>query len=107
MRQWLVNPKLLCRKHLLGEHVESHMFVGTILKKKSLDGYFRNRLLEVHNLKRRHQELVQEMTARGYNHKSKLPYFRSWKEGYVDRKGNIKELTRRCKECGVRIQKEA
>ena len=22
MRMWMVNPKIMCRKHLLGEHVE-------------------------------------------------------------------------------------
>lgn len=28
MRMWVVNPKILCRKHLLGEHVELHMATG-------------------------------------------------------------------------------
>ena len=32
MRMWLVNPALLCRQHLLGEHVEMHMFAGHILE---------------------------------------------------------------------------
>ena len=32
MRMWMIDPKLLCRKHLLGEHLEIHMFVGTINK---------------------------------------------------------------------------
>ena len=30
MRDWKVNPKLLCRQHLLGNHLEVHMFVGTL-----------------------------------------------------------------------------
>ena len=34
MRQWMVDPRLLCRKHLLGEHVENHMFIGTLKRVK-------------------------------------------------------------------------
>lgn len=39
MRQWLVDPRCLCDKHLLGEHVEHHMFIGTLRKNKSIQGY--------------------------------------------------------------------
>ena len=39
MRMWMVNPEILCRKHLLGEHVELHMLVGWIIKGKSIQGY--------------------------------------------------------------------
>lgn len=41
MRMWKVNPKNMCRQHLLGEHVECHMFVGAILKGISLSGYIK------------------------------------------------------------------
>ena len=47
MRMWMIDPKMLCKKHLLGEHVELHMFVGTINKNKKLDGYKKNGLVEV------------------------------------------------------------
>ena len=46
MRLWLVNPKLMCNKHILGEHLETHMFVGCINKKKNLKGYFDKGLLD-------------------------------------------------------------
>ena len=32
MRMWLVPPQLMCDQHLLGEHLEMHMFIGTIRK---------------------------------------------------------------------------
>lgn len=32
MRMWLVPPSHMCRKHLLGEHVELHMLLGTLKK---------------------------------------------------------------------------
>ena len=43
MRMWMVDPKKMCRKHLLGEHVEIHMMVGTLLKGRSIDGFLGTR----------------------------------------------------------------
>ena len=56
MRMWMIDPTMLCMKHLLGEHVELHMFVGTINKNKKLDGYRKNGLVEIHNIQSRHLE---------------------------------------------------
>jgi hypothetical protein len=46
MRQWLVDPKKMCRQHLLGEHCEHHMMLGSIRKKKNIDGFEELRHLE-------------------------------------------------------------
>jgi hypothetical protein len=105
MRMWNVDPKLMCRKHLLGEHVECHMMVGAILKKHSISGFIRNGLIEVHNIEKRHKELVLEMTRRGYNHRSELPGFKPWIEGTVNSSTNVIELARRCPECKKRMEK--
>lgn len=99
MRMWKVDPKKMCRQHLLGEHVECHMFVGTILKRVSLDGYIKNGLVEIHNLKSRHQELVNEMISRGYNHNSPLPEFESFESGHVDSEKNLRILKEKCIYC--------
>lgn len=99
MRMWQVNPKILCRNHLLGEHNELHMFVGTILKGKSLTGYIKNNLVEVHSIKSRHEELAVEMTRRGYHHQSPLPQFTDYHEGMVDPEKSLAELRLRCKSC--------
>lgn len=40
MRHWLVRPELMCSKHLLGEHLECHMFLGSMRGNKSLDGFY-------------------------------------------------------------------
>lgn len=103
MRQWMVDPKFLCRKHLSGEHVEMHMFLGTIKKGTSLKGYIEKGLVEVHNIKNRHDELATEMTKRGYNHKTPINEFFSPVVGMVDSEQNIKELERRCESCRERI----
>jgi hypothetical protein len=105
MRQWLVNPKLLCRKHLLGEHVEHHMFVGSINKGKSIQGHISKGQVEPLTLKERHDQLAAEMERRDYNHQSPLPEY-IWdneEEGEIDIQKNITELSNRCEECRKRI----
>ena len=84
MRMWMINPKILCKQHLLGEHVEIHMLVGTINLNKSINGYIKKGLVEVHNLYSRHEELVEEMKNRRFNHFSNLD--KKWKFAKKDGK---------------------
>ena len=108
MRMWMVNPKVMCRQHLLGEHVEIHMFIGTINLQKKVDGYLEKGLLEIHNLYARHEELVEEMKRRGYNHRSDVD--KKWKyvkrSGEIDKIKNLKVLSNRCSRCRSRCSKE-
>lgn len=108
MRQWMVDPRILCRKHLLGEHVEMHMFVGSIHKELSMDGYVKNNLMQPLALRSRHDALVEEMTRRGMNHKSPLPEFSidylpaKQKVATVDVDSALADLLNRCPECQAR-----
>ncbi len=72
MRQWMVDPEIMCQKHLCGEHLEHHMFLGTINKGTSIQGYLDKNLLEPKSLISRHNKLVSEMKSRGFNHKSEM-----------------------------------
>ena len=72
MRMWMVNPKIMCKNHLLGEHREIHTFIGTLKRNISINGYINNDLLEPISIYNRHEELVREMKRRGYNHNSDL-----------------------------------
>ena len=38
MRMWMVNPQLMCNKHLLGEHGELHKFLHNWVKHHKIDG---------------------------------------------------------------------
>lgn len=105
MRMWNVNPKCMCDNHLLGEHFEIHMFVGSINKNKQINGYLKNGLLEVHNLEKRHNELAREMKNRNMNHKSKLKKYKKIKAGKIDVQRNIQELKKRCNKCKTKIKK--
>ena len=98
-RMWMVNPKKLCRNHLLGEHKELHQLIGSLNKGKSVQGHIDRGQIEVHNIKTRHKQLVQEMKARGYNHLAPLPKFRHYKAGKINISENEQELIRRCKDC--------
>ena len=109
MRMWMVDTKTMCRKHLLGEHVETHMILGTLNSGIRLDGYAHNNLLELKSLKKRHDEIAAEMVRRGYNHQSPL----DWKDekidsviqtsevksSKVDRFLALEDLHARCSEC--------
>ena len=96
---WNINPKKMCRKHLLGEHVEMHMFVGSLKKKRSIEGHINKGQIEIHNIKKRHDNLVKEMINRGYKHNSPLKFYSKNKKGKVNVKKNLEELKKRCKEC--------
>lgn len=103
MRMWKVNPKNMCRNHLLGEHLEMHMFAGSIMKGISISGYAKTGLVEVNNIQKRHEALSREMERRGFVHKSPLPegFMKKYSgsNGKVSIKNNIIELKRRCREC--------
>lgn len=62
----MTKPRLMCRKHLMGEHVEMHMFIGGMRKGISMEGYAENELFEPASLLKRHDDLALEMAARGY-----------------------------------------
>lgn len=105
MRMWGVNPGLLCNKHLLGEHVEMHMFCGTILKNKSIQGYLDNGLVDPCKISARHEDLVYEMERRGMNHKSPIQFNSCHLSKHqIDIGKSMNELSIRCEECKKLIQ---
>jgi len=114
MRMWLCDPKILCQKHLCGEHVEMHMFAGTIKKGKKIDGFLKNNLFQPRYLLMRHEELKNEMLDRGYNHKSEMNHEdcicvldltieqQYWE---IDKDAALKDLLDRCPECRKRFNR--
>jgi hypothetical protein len=107
MRMWMIDPKKLCRKHLLGEHVEIHMMVGSLIKGRSLDGFIERGILEPQNALSRHAELVTEMRSRGYNHTSPLPDHQCTIRGIVDKVKSEKDLVNRCPACAELITRNS
>lgn len=99
---WMLNPKFMCRQHLIGEHGEIHKAIGNLRRSgrwaKNLiaKGY-----LEPQNFRKRHDELEEEMLRRGYKHFSPLTKYKFSESlyGKIDRKKALKDITERCEEC--------
>lgn len=98
----MVDPKILCKSHLLGEHGEIHKHRHNFVKKHRMAG--RNGQIEPSAMQRRHDELVKEMVQRGYNHQS--PFFQPDVSHLplmvVDREESLRLLLDRCIECRIR-----
>lgn len=105
MRMWSVNPKWLCRQHLLGEHREMHCaYKAATTGKYNIEGYC-NGLVDFTKLKDRHNELVKEMEKRGYQHNDavKVENLIDIKCKPVNADHNLHELYIRCKDYRERI----
>jgi uracil-DNA glycosylase len=111
MRMWMVDPSILCRKHLLGEHGEIHKHRHNFVKKHRIN----NRIypivqIEPSSMEKRHDELAKEMIRRGFNHQSPfeqpdisyLPL--DQQNAKVDINNSIQDLKTRCPECAKNIK---
>ncbi|MFW6247039.1 MAG: pyrimidine dimer DNA glycosylase/endonuclease V [bacterium] len=96
----MVNTRIMCRKHLLGEHSECHMFEGTLRADKRLDNYFKNNLFEPLALIKRHNAIVNELSKKGFhhntfiaNHDLKLNHLTDEEINFkIDRKSSLRDL---------------
>lgn len=104
----MLNPQIMCRQHLIAEHLEcSAMCLGILKRKCKIDGFIRSNAIEILSAKERHDELVEEMLRRGYNHNSPfigipddlLLYYSKEAKFRVNRKESLKLLLGRCENC--------
>ena len=110
MRMWMLPTAGMCRKHLLGEHVELHMLLGSLRRGKNIEGFLSGGLVDPQRIFVRHQELVAEMTRRGYKHSSPLDEQEcaALADGYlgraaIDTDANARDLHQRCPDCAHRM----
>jgi len=111
MRMWMIDPKLLCDKHLLGEHGEIHKHLHNFVKQHSISGRIVPVVqIEPNSMQYRHDELAKEMLERGFNHNSPykqpdlnyLPYHERYAK--VNLVVSIIDLSNRCQDCKSRIE---
>jgi len=112
MRMWMINPKFLCKNHLMGEHFEIHKHRHIFLKKYSIAKRISPIVqIEPASMKKRHDELVREIIRRKYNHNSpyEMPDISYLTEAQmnakVDLDYSLKDLNNRCPECKKLISK--
>lgn len=107
-RLWGVDPEILCREHLLGEHKEMHQEVGTLRKhphgQAIVEGHAERQQVDTSLLQRRHDDLVSEMNRRGMNHDSPMDYTDERDLGEIDKEANLSELIDRCDKCKKRYE---
>jgi hypothetical protein len=106
---WNVDPTKMCRNHLLGEHLELHMFANALANNKpKLTGFVNKGLLHMENIVLRHKILAEEMKNRNYNHKSPLEMPKAlpdyvtvelWTTNLIDIEKNERDLHSRCSKC--------
>lgn len=110
MRQWMVDVKIMCRQHLIGEYREHFTIVGALRKKKRMDGFVDHNCLELSKLQERFDELKTEMLRRGYKpvkqfevpDMSYLP--ERIRNAKVDREASLQDLLNRCENCRKRFE---
>ena len=109
MRMWMINPAIMCKKHLLGEHVECHMLVSHLQHKRRITNYIKQNLLQPRSLRERHDQLALEMENRKMMHRSPLPkydllYLPEKQRIYtMNAEQSLIELSKRCSECKERL----
>lgn len=102
MRMWMVDPNVMCSKHLCGEHGEIHKHRHNFVKGHSISG--RRGQIEPLVMQARHDELAVFLK----NHKS--PYTQPDLSAYeldgftVDIQESLDELKRRCPACREKIE---
>jgi hypothetical protein len=113
---WMVDPSRMCVQHLRGEHLEIHMFIGSLRKQMNLAGYFQSDCLEPLALSSRHDAIVRELTQRGAMRKhlsfidelelqNILAYLpRNYLTHKIDRVKSTCRLLTRCIRCWKRME---
>jgi hypothetical protein len=107
---WMCDPRILCRKHLLGEHGELHKHLPAFNRGVRVEGRFYPVVqMQFKGYRKRHDALAKEMIGRGMNHRSPLPdtafkanYPEYW-DTVVDREQSLKDLIGRCSRCRERL----
>jgi hypothetical protein len=102
---WTLAPYGMCRRHLLGEHVELHMVVGAWEHGRwgSVLGLADKGYLDTSLLAARHELIAEEITRRGWQHHSPLIIPEDLMEcGHLDVLQSNRDLLDRCPLCRSR-----
>jgi hypothetical protein len=110
LRMWMVDPALLCLKHLCGEHGEIHKHRHNFVKGHSIDGRIAGNAVEPASMQSRHDELEAEIRRRAVEAGRKPPsspfeqpdlsvYPPEQRDYVIDREAALKLLLDRCDEC--------
>jgi len=105
MRTWMVNPKLMCKKHIVGEHGEIHKHRHNFEKGHSITGRIYPVVqIEPKAMKARHDELAKYLNHKSPYEQPDISYLPDDEQNAkVDIEVSLKELCRRCPDCRKKI----
>ncbi|MGE5436411.1 MAG: pyrimidine dimer DNA glycosylase/endonuclease V [Syntrophothermus sp.] len=101
----MVNPELMCDKHLLGEHGELHKFLHNWQKQQTMTKRILDNAIEPKSYKKRHDQLAAELLRRNFNHQSPIEqpdfsYLPVEEQNFIiDVNNNYLRLVERCEKC--------
>jgi len=104
----MIDTVIPCKDHLLGEHFELHKHRHNFIKKHSMNGRLHPMpQIEPSSMESRHNELVEEMLRRGYNHNSPyeqpdISYLGDDANIKIDKKVALSLLINKCDKCRKR-----
>lgn len=111
MRMWMIDPKLLCQRHLFREHCEIHRLVAILRNGFSIRGFLYKRVIDPSRIYHRHNEIEAEIIQRGGTPNSPLSEaeccaFSRWHGSVrIDIGRSLSDLSSCCNECQKRIGK--
>jgi len=119
MRMWMINPKLMCLKHILGEHAQIHRYYNPFSRHYNIDKRIQPIvMIEPQNMKKRHDRLEEELNRRRETGEVKglkktSPYIlpdlsylpQAQREAKMDKFMSMQALMERCPVCKERIMK--
>jgi hypothetical protein len=109
MRMWMVDPRIMCFKHLCREHCEVHRLVANLRKGRDVRSYLLRQVLDISSIYARHKELEDEIMARGGKLNSPLSaaeciaFARWYGSTTVNIGRSLADLSDCCKECRRKI----
>lgn len=108
---WMVDPRLLCQRHLLLEHCHIHLFVSSVRKGHNIRRYLLKSLIDPSSIYRRHEELEDEIISRGGKLDSPLSevecyaYSKWYGSVTINIGRSMSDLSCTCLDCQSRIGK--
>lgn len=72
MRMYMIDTRLMCKRHLLEEHANIHVLAGLLDNEKAIVRLAHSGAVELRSIVERHDVLAKEMLRRGLYHRSPL-----------------------------------
>jgi len=111
IRMWMVDPRIMCTRHLCREHCEIHRLVSNLRKGRNVRKYLLQQVIDISSIYARHKEIEEEIMARGGKLDSPLSVaecvaFARWYGSTTINMGrSLSDLSCCCKQCQKRIGK--